>query len=91
MSEPLPFSCSICGEPSTAICVWCTKDTCPNHLCDRCHYCSDCCDCKVRLTDAEPPPVLHVGEEAKPFLIQEPEAAPEHRVVAEESAIGELE
>jgi hypothetical protein len=40
------FLCSICGEPSTRICVWCTKDACDNHVCPRCQRCSDCCECE---------------------------------------------
>ena len=47
------YACSICAEESTRICVWCTKDACDNHLCDRCKRCSDCCQCEVAL--AEPP------------------------------------
>jgi hypothetical protein len=47
VTESRVFACSICGEPSTEICVWCTKDTCPNHLCRKCHRCSDCCECGV--------------------------------------------
>jgi hypothetical protein len=39
------FACSICAEPSTAICHYCTKDTCGNHLCERCDCCVDCCRC----------------------------------------------
>ena len=50
------FQCSICEESSTRICVSCTKDTCRNHLCDKCGSCSDCCACEVRLE--EPPPVV---------------------------------
>ena len=45
------FTCSICAEPSSEICVWCTKDACANHLCTRCQRCSDCCHCEVRLED----------------------------------------
>ena len=48
MPEALTFTCSICGEPSESICVYCTKDSCPNHLCDRCFRCSDCCECNLR-------------------------------------------
>jgi hypothetical protein len=52
MSAPaLGFSCSICGEPSTEICVYCTKDACHNHLCARCHRCSDCCECPLPLEE----------------------------------------
>lgn len=47
----MPFSCSICEEESTRICVSCTKDTCANHLCERCHCCSDCCECEVPLDE----------------------------------------
>ena len=53
MSEIQPFTCHICAEPSTQICVFCTKDACANHLCLKCHRCSDCCECEVRL-DEEP-------------------------------------
>jgi hypothetical protein len=47
MNESWQFRCSICEEPSTQICVYCTKDACSNHLCDRCGRCSDCCECSV--------------------------------------------
>ena len=47
--ENMSFSCTICGEGSTEICVYCTKDTCGNHLCERCMRCSDCCDCELRV------------------------------------------
>ena len=47
MSIPAPFICSICGEPSTDICVRCTKDACANHLCTKCQRCSDCCTCDL--------------------------------------------
>ena len=42
------FERSICGESSTMICVHCTKDTCANHLCEKCRRCSDCCACEAR-------------------------------------------
>lgn len=49
---PTPtFVCSICGEASVSICVYCTKDACPNHLCDHCARCSDCCECDIRLDE----------------------------------------
>ena len=48
MQETLTFPCSICNEASTDICVYCTKDACPNHRCDKCKRCSDCCDCELR-------------------------------------------
>ena len=49
MNEIGTFVCYICEEPSTGICVYCTKDACDNHLCVRCRRCSDCCECEVRL------------------------------------------
>jgi hypothetical protein len=55
----MAFNCSICGEESTRICATCTKDTCSNHLCDRCNSCSDCCQCEVRLE--ERPTVQEAG------------------------------
>ena len=45
----MPFTCAICEETSTQICVRCTKDTCGNHLCPKCNCCSDCCACEVQL------------------------------------------
>jgi len=48
----MPFQCSICDEPSTRICVRCTKDACENHLCEKCGKCSDCCECEVTLAAA---------------------------------------
>src|SRR4051794_25296873 len=42
-----PWNCSICAEPSQSICLFCTKDTCDNHLCLRCGRCSDCCACDL--------------------------------------------
>jgi hypothetical protein len=53
MTTIMNFVCSICEEQSTRICVKCTKDTCSNHLCEKCGACSDCCDCDLRL-DPEP-------------------------------------
>ena len=49
----MAFSCSICEQESTRICVDCTKDACSNHLCERCGCCSDCCDCEVPLDEPE--------------------------------------
>lgn len=31
------------------ICVFCTKDTCENHLCSKCARCSDCCECDLHV------------------------------------------
>ena len=41
------FHCYICKEPSTRICVYCTRDGCELHLCERCHRCTDCCVCHL--------------------------------------------
>jgi hypothetical protein len=49
--EVATFTCSICGETSRDICVFCTKDACANHLCERCRRCSDCCQCEVALLE----------------------------------------
>lgn len=55
MTNTLTFTCSICGEPATLICSYCTKDACSNHLCEKCGRCSDCCECEVPLDGpAEP-------------------------------------
>jgi hypothetical protein len=56
VTELHAFSCSICGDPSTEICVYCTKDACPNHVCRKCLRCSDCCECEVPLNPVEPHP-----------------------------------
>ena len=45
--ETATFSCSICGETSHKICIYCTKDACNNHLCHRCMCCSECCHCDM--------------------------------------------
>lgn len=64
------FTCSICGEASTTICAYCTKDACANHQCARCKRCSDCCECEVPLSAEEP-------------VAEEPMAAAETVTVAE--------
>ncbi|MDE3197480.1 MAG: hypothetical protein KGN84_14110 [Acidobacteriota bacterium] len=58
----MTFTCSICEEESTRICANCTKDTCGNHLCEKCARCSDCCACEVALEADEPPPAVTVRE-----------------------------
>ena len=70
----MAFTCSICGEESTRICVWCTKDACDNHLCEKCKRCSDCCECEVRLSEP--------AHEARPVVraVTPPEAEPEVEV-----------
>jgi hypothetical protein len=87
----MPFNCSICEEESTHICVRCTKDACDNHLCDRCHRCSDCCECEVALSETvrepvrsmfaahkpEPEPEPHLPEpDPDPFPSPDPEPGP---------------
>ena len=52
-AHTLTFTCSICGESSAKICVFCTKDACDNHLCDKCRRCSDCCECGARVHASE--------------------------------------
>jgi hypothetical protein len=47
-TETATFPCSICNEPSASICVYCTKDVCANHRCEKCQRCSDCCQCELR-------------------------------------------
>jgi hypothetical protein len=69
----MPFLCSICGEESTRICGRCTKDTCNNHLCERCLRCSDCCECELVLADQS----LPAATARSMFPRPEPEPAPE--------------
>lgn len=75
MTPTLTFTCSICNEQSVSICVYCTKDACPNHLCDRCKRCSDCCECDIKLE--EHPEYEHVPESAVETPAAEPAAEPE--------------
>ncbi len=56
MNGTRTFTCTICGDPSDQICVYCTKDSCANHLCQKCGRCSDCCECDVPLDVHEVPP-----------------------------------
>jgi hypothetical protein len=75
------LTCSICGEPSTDICVYCTKDACTNHRCDRCKRCSDCCECDMPLSAEEVP--VEPPAEAPAEVAAAPEAVslpmePEH-------------
>jgi hypothetical protein len=83
------FVCSICEEQSTRICVKCTKDTCSNHLCEKCGACSDCCDCDLRLDpeDGEHAPDIrtmdahtpgpHEPDEPRPHPMPDPDPAPD--------------
>ncbi len=83
MSTTMSFVCSICEEQSTRICVKCTKDTCANHLCDKCGACSDCCDCEIRLESnhsdfhAERHEAGPHDPEPHPHPMPDPDPAPE--------------
>ena len=74
----MPFICSICGEESTRICARCTKDSCDNHLCEKCLRCSDCCECEVTLSEPMRTVVrASVPTQPVPELEPEPETEPE--------------
>jgi hypothetical protein len=75
-AKVVPFLCSICEQESTRICGFCTKDTCSNHLCERCGGCSDCCECDVPLDE---PSMVHPRLSALPTP---PDAPPEQPHVA---------
>jgi hypothetical protein len=93
------FTCNICGEESSRICARCTKDTCNNHLCEKCLRCSDCCECEVvRDESVRPvvrPPAREPAPEPSPVeappevavegapVLPEPEPQPECEVVME--------
>ena len=66
LMEVATFTCSICGEASHAICIFCTKDACDNHICQRCRRCSDCCACEMPVTSdsQEEAPVQQTQEPA---------------------------
>jgi hypothetical protein len=64
--EAFTFQCSICGDRSTKLCVNCTKDACNNHLCDRCHRCSDCCLCDLPANAPEAVSQAEIGEQLSP-------------------------
>ena len=70
MIETATFTCSICGESSTEICVYCTKDTCSNHRCERCHRCSDCCECDIPLVAPQPEPEPDTTAQAVPEALE---------------------
>jgi len=75
----MAFYCSICGEESIHICARCTKDTCRNHLCERCLRCSDCCECEVVLEEPvrEPARAVFRTANAGPRPMPDPEPEPE--------------
>src|ERR1700674_3599160 len=67
------FTCSICGEASTNICSYCTKDACSNHRCERCKRCSDCCECEYPLSAVEPAPSEAVTQPVPEPVAESPE------------------
>jgi hypothetical protein len=86
------LTCSICGEPSHDICVYCTKDACTNHRCDRCKRCSDCCECDVPLSAEEvhiEPPVDAPLETPAPPEVSVFAPEPEQVQLAEETPLNE--
>ena len=90
MIETATFVCSICGETSTDICVYCTKDTCTNHRCLRCLRCSDCCECEVPLTaGGAEVEAAHTPVHAEP--VPEPMPQPEPMAEAEPEPLPDVE
>jgi hypothetical protein len=96
-AEAAIFVCSICGEPAGEICVYCTKDACVNHRCDRCKRCSDCCECEIPLSAAEAPIIVEAPVILEEVEIQmdspaqlevqpEPQPHPEGRLEPEQSS-----
>ena len=93
------FTCSICGEVSSNICAYCTKDACSNHRCERCKRCSDCCECEYPLSAEEavalpaqavPGALLdaELAESLPPEALEEEAAAGTHAfLTAEESSV----
>lgn len=73
----MSYTCSICGEDAAQICVRCTKDSCPNHICEKCRRCSDCCECEVAAVEPERAftPAAHAVHPPAPGL-EEMEAEP---------------
>lgn len=96
MTPTVTFVCSICAEPSQTICVYCTKDACANHLCERCRRCSDCCECEVRLEEPLEHELPVIAPELEPIraesaAVEEPAAAESPLVetaILEEEEVG---
>jgi hypothetical protein len=79
------FTCSICGEASSNICSYCTKDACSNHRCERCKRCSDCCECEVPLSAEDAVPEAEI---ALPVVeVPQVETAPSGFLTLEESSV----
>jgi len=87
----MAFTCSICGEESTRICVRCTKDACDNHLCDKCGRCSDCCECEVRLAEpmAAPPRAAAPADSGAAWPQPVPEASEPEADPSDPPSVGE--
>lgn len=88
--------CSICGEESTRICARCTKDSCNNHLCEKCLCCSDCCECEVVLSETSHPVVRPVhrpvyGEDVVDEIEDGVDDIPEEEDVPHAEAVPEPE
>lgn len=88
------FTCSICGEASTNICAYCTKDACSNHRCERCKRCSDCCECEVPLSAEEPvaaaeaeTPAVESPAVESPPVADQPRATVADFLTPEESSV----
>ena len=82
MTPTVTFTCSICGEPSGEICVFCTKDACANHVCEKCHRCSDCCECEIHLDEhsepvVAPTPLADVVFDEETVIVSEVATPPE--------------
>ncbi len=77
VTRTAPFLCSICEEESTRICVSCTKDTCGNHLCEKCGNCSDCCNCELSLNPEETVYTSRMVRDPEPHPMPDPDPAPE--------------
>jgi hypothetical protein len=79
----VPYACSICEQESTRICLFCTKDACGIHICDRCGCCSDCCQCDVPLEETAHVPSAASAEAAAQPVPEAHDAMPELAVPAE--------
>jgi len=86
MAGTAVFTCSICGEPSSDICIHCTKDACANHRCTRCKRCSDCCECEVPLSAEEVAAPLEAAAPA-PVVTEPPPQAPMDSPASEDTPL----
>jgi len=88
--EAFIFQCSICGDSSTKLCVYCTKDACNNHLCDRCHRCSDCCLCELPANAPDTSPQIHRSDEVSQGLEVQSENPDNTHFPSREDSFGHL-